>query len=350
MHLGSKTADAIGARQLSAPLGSTVRGGALLPGTSSAGSRAPLRTPTKPHASAPMQSELYLASSPAAGAITVHEHKRFLTVLPADDSLAIANNSGNNIQIISANGALRRNLGSRGDAPGQFLGPCGLACDGQAIYVTDWCHRVQKLKLDGTSIATACEYGSGEGQLCFPTGAALAGGVLFVADTLNNRVVRFEAETLKWLSTFGGEGRAEGQFLGPSGLATTEDEVFVVDGHGQRIQVFNLQGEFVRTFGSWGTEPGQFDGPRGIAVANGHLYVAELGTALGGGGRVQELSLDGRPLQVLESPAGSPLYGVCVVSRQDCTPNNSSALYVTGADDSKLHVFIAANGTAVPQR
>ena len=271
----------------------------------SAGRSLVRRTPTKPQA--PMQRELYLASSPAAGAVQVHEHKRFLTVLPDDDSLAIANNSGNNIQIISANGALRRNLGSRGDAPGQFLGPAGLACDGQAIYVTDWCHRVQKLKLDGTSVATACEYGSGEGQLCFPTGAALAGGILFVADTLNNRVVRFDAESLKWLSTFGGEGRAEGQFLGPCGLASTEDEVFVVDGHGQRIQVltpcaraftntqpwsaafgllpvarrlidapsyhyeqvFNLDGGFVRTFGSWGTEPGQFDGPRGIAVANG---------------------------------------------------------------------------------
>jgi len=264
-----------------------------------------------------MQRELYLTSSPTAGAVQVHEHKRFLTVLPDDDSLAIANNSGNNIQIISANGALRRNLGSRGDAPGQFLGPAGLACDGQAIYVTDWCHRVQKLKLDGTSVATACEYGSGEGQLCFPTGAALAGGILFVADTLNNRVVRFEAESLKWLSTFGGEGRAEGQFLGPCGLASTEDEVFVVDGHGQRIQVFNLDGGFVRTFGSWGTEPGQFDGPRGIAVANGHLYVAELGTALGGGGRVQELSLDGRPLQAQPKPQAPDRRTQC------CTPANA---------------------------
>ena len=185
-----------------------------------------------------MLRELYQATSPATATVQVHEHKRFLTVLPNDDSLAIANNSGNNIQIISANGALRRNLGSRGDAPGQFLGPAGLACDGEAIYVTDWCHRVQKLKLDGTSLATACEYGSGEGQLNFPTGAALAGGILFVADTLNNRVVRFDAESLKWLSSFGGEGRAEGQFLGPCGLASTEDEVFVVDGHGQRIQVF----------------------------------------------------------------------------------------------------------------
>ena len=57
-------------------------------------------------------------------------------MLPDDDSLAIASNSGNNIQIISANGALRRNLGSRGDGPGQlqFLGPAGLACDGEALY------------------------------------------------------------------------------------------------------------------------------------------------------------------------------------------------------------------------
>lgn len=285
-----------------------------------------------------------------ASPVSMHEHKRFLTVLPDDDSLAIANNSGNNIQIISANGALRRNLGTRGDGPGQFLGPAGLACDGEALYVTDYNHRVQKLQLDGKPLAMCCEYGTGEKQLCFPTGVAVAGGIVFVADTLNNRIVRFDSATLNWLDAFGCEGREECQFLGPCGLAAikpTEEkggEIFVVDGHGQRIQVFNLKGEFLRTFGSWGTEPGQFDGPRGIAVANGHLYVAELGTSLGGGGRVQELSLEGKPLQVLESPAGSPLYGVCVVSRQDCTPNNSSALYVTGADDSKLHVFIAANG------
>ena len=179
---------------------------------------------------------------------------------------------------------------------------------------------------------------------------AVAGGIVFVGDTLKHRIVRFDAETLNWMDSFGEEGKEISQFLGPCGMAAikptedTEGEIFVVDGHGQRIQVFNLKGEFLRTFGSWGTEPGQFDGPRGIAVANGHLYVAELGSSLGGGGRVQELSLEGKPLQVLESPAGSPLYGVCVVSRQDCTPNNSSALYVTGADDSKLHVFIAANG------
>ena len=84
------------------------------------------------------------AGAPAAAAAPMHEHKRFLTVLPDDDSLAIANNSGNNIQIISANGALRRNLGTRGEEPGQFLGPAGLACDGEHLYVTDWIHRVQK--------------------------------------------------------------------------------------------------------------------------------------------------------------------------------------------------------------
>ena len=79
-------------------------------------------------------------------------------MLPDDDSLAIASNSGNNIQIISANGALRRNLGSRGDGPGQFLGPVGLACDGEALYVMDYNHRLQKLSLEGKPLAICCEY------------------------------------------------------------------------------------------------------------------------------------------------------------------------------------------------
>ena len=58
--------------------------------------------------------------------------------------------------------------------------------------------------------------GTGEKQLCFPTGVAVAGSIFFVADTLNHRIVRFDAETLNWMDSFGEEGK-EINHSGPGG-------------------------------------------------------------------------------------------------------------------------------------
>ena len=43
---------------------------------------------------------------------------------------------------------------------------------------------------------------------------AVAGSIVFVADTLNHRIVRFDAETLNWMDSFGEEGKEINQFLG----------------------------------------------------------------------------------------------------------------------------------------
>ncbi|XP_078670879.1 uncharacterized protein LOC144911006 [Branchiostoma floridae x Branchiostoma belcheri] len=49
--------------------------------------------------------------------------------------------------------------------------------------------------------------------------------------------------------TFGGQGSGMGQFNGPSGVTVSaEGEIFVVDAGNKRIQVFTLQGTFVRQF------------------------------------------------------------------------------------------------------
>ncbi|XP_078584379.1 uncharacterized protein LOC144866694, partial [Branchiostoma floridae x Branchiostoma japonicum] len=49
--------------------------------------------------------------------------------------------------------------------------------------------------------------------------------------------------------TFGGEGSGPGQFQGPYGVTVSDEgEIFVADYWNQRIQVFTLQGTFVRQF------------------------------------------------------------------------------------------------------
>ena len=65
---------------------------------------------------------------------------------------------------------------------------------------------------------------------------------------------------------------------------------------------------FRRAIGRRGVAPGCFMRPHGVAVVRGSLVVSEWA-----GGRLQVLTLDGVPLQVLPL-LGSALAGMCVTS------------------------------------
>jgi len=63
----------------------------------------------------------------------------------------------------------------------------------------------------------------------------------------------------------------------PWGIAAYVDEIYVVDGTNDCVQVFSTAGRFQRSFGSPGTGDGQFVEPRGIAVYGGEVYVTDRG-------------------------------------------------------------------------
>ncbi|XP_019623561.1 PREDICTED: tripartite motif-containing protein 3-like [Branchiostoma belcheri] len=75
--------------------------------------------------------------------------------------------------------------------------------------------------------------------------------------------------------TFGVFGSGTGQFQGPLGVTVSEDgEIFVVDFRNERIQVFTLQGTFVRQFPKvLGTEEQEME-PTDVAMdGEGNLWV-----------------------------------------------------------------------------
>lgn len=150
--------------------------------------------------------------------------------------------------------------------------------------------------------------GSGPGQLWAPGAIALdAQGNLFVADSGNHRVVRFDAQGnfFSWGSYCDLQTRegcldpdgagpleaGDGQFKTPWGIAVDrEGRVYVADTWNHRIQVFDGEGRFL---GKWGegvlvdtgedvaaraAHPFGFYGPRAVAVdAQGNVYVADTG-------------------------------------------------------------------------
>src|SRR5436853_130178 len=101
--------------------------------------------------------------------------------------------------------------------------------------------------------------GSGPGQFNQPKGLAVDGaGVVYVADSLNNRIVKFDSSG-NFLTQWGSLGTGDGQMRLPADVAApSAGAVYVVDDT-NRVQMFNPNGTFVLSWGSLGTGDGQFE-------------------------------------------------------------------------------------------
>jgi NHL repeat len=221
--------------------------------------------------------------------------------------------------------------------------------------------------------------GTGAGQVDDPHALAVdtTDGLLYVADSKNNRIDVFDADTGAFIRAFGWgvadgttnalqvctascfkgiAGTGAGQFDSPQGLAVDNnpaspafhdvyvyDSAFVGGNPFPRVQRFTAAGSFVSSFGSVGSGEGQFDRIKGVGVlgAAGTVYVVDqksVGTCSVGGTeylvRVQKFSPTGTtvspPVTVTDGGACGGLAGFAVDSTGD---------FYLATEDSKGAVF-----------
>ncbi len=193
-----------------------------------------------------------------------------------------------------------------GTSAGQFNQPRGIAIDGAGgVYVVD----AGNARIQHFDAAGNFDRFIGEGTLAlFPGGQGGAGGMaldedgnLYVADTWNHQIKVFSpsGELLRsWGSFFDAQddpARADqepGLFYGPRDVAIHDGLLYVTDTGNERVQVFDLEGQFVRSFGEIGSGTGQLIEPVGIAVSDdGVVFVADSHN-----GRLARFSIDGEAL------------------------------------------------------
>ena len=189
-----------------------------------------------------------------------------------------------------------------------LAGPTDIAIapDGARVIADAGNHRIVVLERDGTlrrafggkcDISQAASSGCvdpdgagplelGDGQFNEPWGVAVGpSGQIFVSDTWNHRVERFDSSgrfSGKWgrfgnNPVAGGAPAEEPIFYGPRGISDGFDgELVVSDTGNKRLLVFSPDGGLLRTIGSGGGGPEQWNEPVGIAPdQNGTLLVAD---------------------------------------------------------------------------
>ncbi len=178
--------------------------------------------------------------------------------------------------------------GGEGNGFGQFSKPRGIAGDAKGnFYVADTGNsRVQKFDQNGQFISILGQAGPGEGELSEPNGVAITDdGSVYVTDALNQKLVRFSRDG-KFIKEWKGPDPG---FYGPRDIAIGPNKVlYIVDQGRTRIVKFDPATEAFTSWGTAGSGENQFNEPTGIAVGANLVFITDAGN-----NRIQVFNLDG---------------------------------------------------------
>ena len=141
--------------------------------------------------------------------------------------------------------------------------------------------------------------GNGDGQFDGPFKVIqLADGNIAVCDTRNNRVQIFDVSG-NFIRKFGSQGNGDGQFYNPIGITQLADgNIAVSDTRNDRVQIFDVSGNFIRKFGSQGNGDGQFYNVFDVTqLADGNIAVCDTRK-----NRVQIFDVSGNFISKFGSP------------------------------------------------
>jgi len=298
----------------------------------------------------------YLFRGDSGLAVESRLHLPIAVAVSPSGTVFIADSGNSRVRAVSPAGVISTAAGPTG-----LRSPSALALDsGGNLLIADppsalvW-------KLAGTSLApfagTTFQGFTGEGfpalasSLSLPSGAAAGpGGVLYLADTANNRIRRVNASGILTTAAgndvrgWNGDGPATATFLdSPTALALDASGVlYFADTGNNRIRKLTLDGQVATVAGAKVTALPLL-GPRGLAFdASGNLWIADTGNH-----RIQVLAPDGTvTIAAGTGIAGFSGDGADAASAQFQSPAGLASdslgnIYVADSGNNRIRVLLA---------
>jgi hypothetical protein len=116
--------------------------------------------------------------------------------------------------------------------------------------------------------------GSANGEFNYPSGVVVANSKLYVVDKQNNRIQRFDLLG-NFEAKFGSLGTGNNNFKLPEGICTDGSNLFIVDSANHRIKIHAFDGTYVGEFGTFGSGFYNFNYPTDITYFESSLYIAD---------------------------------------------------------------------------
>ena len=156
--------------------------------------------------------------------------------------------------------------------PEQMVYPKGITIDGMDnIYVGSE-HKLQKFTSSGELIKCVGQNGSKEGEFNEPRGVTLHNNQVYVCDRYNHRIQVFDLD-LNFIQSTGNE---RGEFEEPYDVKFDTDGYMYVAEHGKRrVQVLDRSGHFIRMFCEEGKGKPRLCQPAALHIVDKHVYVSD---------------------------------------------------------------------------
>jgi DNA-binding beta-propeller fold protein YncE len=190
-----------------------------------------------------------------------------------DGTIYIAECYNRRIQAFDKSGESRFSFGGSAEFP--LKCPQAIGVTPNTIFVADADGYITAYLKDGNPQFRFGGPGAADGKLRNPSGMAVLGERLVVADTANDRIDVFSTKGVFQFS-FGVYGTGDGAFVDPRSVAIDPaGSMYIVDIE-HRVQKFDRDGKFLKSWGKYGSFSGEFAEPNDITFADGVLYVADM--------------------------------------------------------------------------
>lgn len=189
----------------------------------------------------------------------------------------VVDTGNNSIKVYNSYGQYQFKFGQLGQAPGQLSDPTGIAINGDYLYVAEAGNqRVSVFDLNGKFVnflireKVLAKLGG-----MVPSGISISPqGVILVTDIFKHRIIGFTQDGYK-LFAFGKPGQEAGSLAYPNDVAEdNKGNIYVSDSNNARVQVFDRTGKFLYILQDKDPKK-KFSLPRGIAIKDNFIFVVD---------------------------------------------------------------------------